>query len=99
VQPLQCGFVAEWNIKGVASDQFVSVIAILELETGVLRMERRDPAQAAVLRGWMDKAVFAGVLGASSSGGFGSCAALRRTAFPPSAAGAGCAHRGDGAGA
>lgn len=33
---------------------FVSAITVLELEYGVLLMERRDAAQGAVLRSWLD---------------------------------------------
>lgn len=42
---------------------FLSVITVLELETGVLLMERRDAVQGAVLRAWLDghvSPVFAG---------------------------------------
>lgn len=35
---------------------FVSVVTWMEIETGVLRMERKDPAQGAVLRAWLTKA-------------------------------------------
>jgi hypothetical protein len=34
------------------------VITILELETGVLLVERRDPRQGAVLRSWLNAHVF-----------------------------------------
>jgi predicted nucleic acid-binding protein len=37
-----------------ASSLFLSAITILELETGVLLLERRDPAQGAILRTWLD---------------------------------------------
>ena len=33
---------------------FVSAITIMELETGVLQIERRDTAQGALLRAWLD---------------------------------------------
>ena len=33
---------------------FLSVITILELETGVLLVERRDPPKGAMLRAWLD---------------------------------------------
>ena len=33
---------------------FLSAITILELETGALLVERRDPAQGAILRAWLD---------------------------------------------
>jgi len=37
-----------------ASSLFLSAITILELETGVLLIERRDPGQGAILRAWLD---------------------------------------------
>lgn len=49
--------VLRW-IKGIPpSSQFLSVISILELETGTLQMERRDPRQGAVLRTWLQEHV------------------------------------------
>ena len=36
---------------------FLSSITILELETGVLLLERKDPAQGGVLRIWLDNHV------------------------------------------
>lgn len=36
---------------------FLSAIAVLELEMGVLRMERRDTAQGALLRTWLERQV------------------------------------------
>lgn len=35
----------------------VSVISMMELEVGVLRIERRDPAQGALLRRWLENKV------------------------------------------
>ncbi len=35
-------------------DPFLSVITILEIETGVLLVERREAAQGAVLRSWIN---------------------------------------------
>ena len=32
---------------------YLSVITILELETGILQVERRDPTQGAALRSWL----------------------------------------------
>lgn len=49
--------VAAW-VDGVhASELFLSAITILEIEVGVLRLMRRDTAQAAVLRKWIDERV------------------------------------------
>lgn len=49
----------------------MSAISVLELETGVLLVERRDPTQGAMLRGWLDRQVlpaFAGrVLGVDTA--------------------------------
>jgi len=36
------------------SELFLSVITILEVEADALRLLRRDPAQGAVLRSWID---------------------------------------------
>lgn len=36
---------------------FISAITVLELEMGVLLVERRDAAQGAILREWLDKHV------------------------------------------
>ncbi len=45
--------VTAWAASVPTSSLFVSVITLLELEHGVLLMERRDAAQGAVLRAWM----------------------------------------------
>jgi len=49
--------VAAWADGVDALALYVSAIAILELETGVLQLERRDPVQGATLRAWLDKQV------------------------------------------
>ena len=46
--------VVSWANSVSATRLFLSVITILELETGVLLVERRDPAQGAVLRSWLN---------------------------------------------
>ncbi|MBC7982284.1 MAG: type II toxin-antitoxin system VapC family toxin [Candidatus Obscuribacterales bacterium] len=43
-----------WAGSVAPGSLFISVITILELETGALRVERRDPVQGAVLRTWLD---------------------------------------------
>ena len=43
------------SISGV--EMFLSVISVLELETGILLVARRDRSQAEVLRGWLDNQV------------------------------------------
>jgi predicted nucleic acid-binding protein len=47
-------YVMSWAESVSASSLFLSAITILELETGILQMERRDPKQGAVLRTWLD---------------------------------------------
>lgn len=45
--------VAEWAFAIDAADLYLSAVTILELETGVLMMERRDGVQGAMLRAWL----------------------------------------------
>lgn len=47
------GWVAAQSPAGL----FLSVVSLLELETGVRRMERRDSRQGALLRQWLDSQV------------------------------------------
>jgi len=49
--------VITWASGVPAEDLYVSVISILELETGVLQVQRRDPKQGALLRAWLDQHV------------------------------------------
>ncbi len=51
--------VAAWAARIPPSVFFVSAITILELELGVLLTERRDAAQGAILRNWLDGHVLA----------------------------------------
>jgi len=46
--------VAGWADSVDATDLYLSAITILELETGILLAERRDPAQGAIFRAWLD---------------------------------------------
>ena len=47
--------------KGVSADDlYISVITMLELELGVQLRERRDPAQGALLRVWLEQQVIPG---------------------------------------
>ncbi len=46
--------VAAWVDRQEADAFFLSAITILELERGVLGVQRRDPAQGARLRVWLD---------------------------------------------
>ncbi len=48
---------AAWVVRFPASTLFLSSITILELELGILRLERRDIAQGAILRDWLDQFV------------------------------------------
>ena len=49
--------VAAWIDREDAESFFVSAITILELERGVLGIQRRDPTQGARLRAWLDNHV------------------------------------------
>ena len=49
--------VLAWADSVSAASLFLSVITVLELETRVLLMERRDPAQGTMLRHWLDDQV------------------------------------------
>jgi predicted nucleic acid-binding protein len=49
--------VATWIRTVPAGSLFLSVIVIQELEIGTLLVERRDPAQGAILRSWLDEHV------------------------------------------
>lgn len=46
--------VTAWAESVAPSSLFLSAITVLELELGVLLMERRDHPQGAMLRSWMD---------------------------------------------
>lgn len=46
--------VAAWAAAVPVGNLFVSVIAIQEIEIGVLLAERRDPRQGRLLRAWLD---------------------------------------------
>ena len=50
--------VLAWADSVSAASLFLSVITVLELEKGVLLVERRDPPQGVVLRSWLDTHVF-----------------------------------------
>ncbi len=49
--------VAAWAQSVDAADLFVSAITIMELELGVLSIERKDSAQGALLRLWLEQRV------------------------------------------
>lgn len=46
--------VVAWAASVPPLSLFLSAITVLELETGVLLVERRDPAQGGVLRVWLN---------------------------------------------
>lgn len=49
--------VTAWCESVDAADLFVSAITIMELELGVLSVERKDPIQGAILRTWLEQHV------------------------------------------
>ena len=49
--------VTSWIQSVPVGSLFISAITILELESGVLMVERRDAAQGALLRTWLDQHV------------------------------------------
>lgn len=49
--------VAEWADSVDATDLYLSVITVQELEIGVLLAERRDPSQGAIFRVWLNSHV------------------------------------------
>jgi predicted nucleic acid-binding protein len=46
--------VVEWASSIAVTDLYLSVITVLELEMGILQLERRDPVQGEILRAWMN---------------------------------------------
>ena len=61
-KPKQSMQVRAWAAGQPARQLFLSAISILELEKGVMALERRTPPQGAVLRVWLTglRATFAG---------------------------------------
>lgn len=55
--------VTAWAAGVVPASLYLSAITILELEAGVLLVERRDLAQGAVLRAWLERQVLAAFAG------------------------------------
>jgi len=49
--------VTAWAESVDAADLFVSAITIMELELGVLSIERKDATQGVVLRSWLEQQV------------------------------------------
>jgi predicted nucleic acid-binding protein len=46
--------VTAWAASQLPNSLYLSAITILELEMGVLQIERRDPAQGSMLRAWVE---------------------------------------------
>lgn len=49
--------VAAWSRAVHQGELFLSVVTILEIERGILLVERRDKKQSAVLRAWLNERV------------------------------------------
>jgi toxin FitB len=49
--------VKKWAERLPSASLYISVISVLELEIGILLIERRDKEQGAILRAWMDRHV------------------------------------------
>ena len=49
--------VLKWANGVSAASMFISVITVLEIETGILLIERNDPAQGGLLRSWINTQV------------------------------------------
>jgi toxin FitB len=72
--------VRKWAQAVAASSLYLCAISILELEIGILLIERRDRKQGAILRAWMDAHVlpaFDGRILAMDTAVAQRCAALR----------------------
>ncbi|HEV2397249.1 MAG TPA: type II toxin-antitoxin system VapC family toxin [Candidatus Sulfotelmatobacter sp.] len=68
-----------WALAVPAASLYLSVVSVLELEIGILLLERRDRKQGAVLRTWMDTHVlpsFSGRILAIDTAVAQRCAAL-----------------------
>lgn len=55
--------VVAWARSVPAYKLYISAITLLEIETGILRLERRDPGQAAPLRNWLEVHVMSAFAG------------------------------------
>ena len=49
--------VVQWVSSIDAASSYLSVVTIMELEIGILRIERRDQRQGAMLRAWLENHV------------------------------------------
>jgi predicted nucleic acid-binding protein len=77
-KPAQSVEVCAWAASVQASQQFLSSISIMELEMGILSLERKSPPQGSALRAWFDgvRQAFAGRVLAFSEGAAMRCARL-----------------------
>jgi hypothetical protein len=55
--------VLRWARGVPAHSLYLSVVSILELQLGMLQVERRDPIQAEVLRAWIEGKILPGFAG------------------------------------
>lgn len=46
--------VVAWSSNVPSSQLYISVVTVLEIEMGVLRVERKDSQQGAMLRNWLE---------------------------------------------
>jgi hypothetical protein len=71
--------VRKWAEALPSASLYISVISVLELEIGILLVNRRDKEQGAILRAWMDRHVlptFSGRILAIDTGVAQRCATL-----------------------
>ncbi len=52
--------VKQWVAKQSAADLAISVVTVIEIETGILRKGRTDPDQARILNRWFEENVLTG---------------------------------------
>jgi predicted nucleic acid-binding protein len=55
--------VIAWASSTPVTLHFISCITVLEIERGILSVERKDAAQGAMLRSWMDRKILIGFSG------------------------------------
>ena len=71
--------VCTWAASVLATQQFVSVITLMEIEMGILLLERKLPPQGSALRTWFDgvRMAFAGRVLPFTEGAALRCAKLQ----------------------
>jgi hypothetical protein len=84
-KPNQSPQVRAWAAGKQSSQLFLTAISILELEKGVLALERRTPPQGSALRAWLAgvRAAFAGRVLPFTEASAVLCAALHVPNPPP----------------